>query len=186
MVLLEGRGGDSREKSNASRDRVAVPADQRRATQKLDDGGKNSSSSPSPSPLPAAAGSKENRLLLAEGGAEEDCNPREGRKITATVQENEKEQERQEKESGKAEEERALSSPLVKSHVDGRTATGSAMTTTAAALPPLEASIMHAKLEGTASREKRQKQETRLAKKAPPVDPPEDADLARRRGGLGG
>lgn len=68
---------------------------------------------------------------------------------------------------------------------DGGT-TSAAMTKVATMpLPPLEASIVHAKLEGTASREKRQKQEERLAKRPPPADPPEDIDLARRRGGLG-
>lgn len=58
-------------------------------------------------------------------------------------------------------------------------------TAAVAALPPLEASVVHPKLEGTASREKRRKLEERLAKLPPPDDPPEDVDLARRRGGLG-
>ncbi|CAM9348828.1 unnamed protein product [Scytosiphon promiscuus] len=61
-------------------------------------------------------------------------------------------------------------------------ASSRAMTMT---LPPLEASVVHTKLEGTASREKRQREEARLAKQAPPVDPPDDVDLTRRRGGLG-
>lgn len=52
-------------------------------------------------------------------------------------------------------------------------------------LPPLEANVNHRKLEGAASREKREKAEERLQRQAPPVDPPSDFDMARRRGGLG-
>lgn len=163
-MALEDGSGDSENKSTASRDRVAGPANKASVTQTTENG--EEKVSPSTQPPPS----------LAEGGTGEDYSPQEGKAMAATIQE---------KESGEAEEKRALSSPLANTHVDGHTATGSATTTTAA-LPPLEASIMHAKLEGTASREKRQKQEKRLAKKAPPSDPPEHADLARRRGGLGG
>ena len=52
-------------------------------------------------------------------------------------------------------------------------------------LAPLEANVNHRKLEGTASREKREKAEERLQRQAPPVDPPADFNMARRRGGLG-
>ena len=55
----------------------------------------------------------------------------------------------------------------------------------AAALPPLEANVNHRKLEGAASRERREKAEQRLQRQAPPVDPPADFNMARRRGGLG-
>lgn len=71
-------------------------------------------------------------------------------------------------------------SPLAETR--GGDTSAAAITTT---LPPLEPSVFHAKLEGTASREKRLKREKRLAKQAPPDDPPGDVDLAGRRGGLG-
>lgn len=185
MALLESRRGDSADRSTTSRDLVAIPADQRLVTRTTENGEeKLSSSARSPPLLAAAAGSTtETRLVLAGGGEERSYNPQEGATMNVTaVQENEKGQERDEKESREAEEELALASPPATSHVDRLVATGSPM----AALPPLEATTMHLKLEGTASREKRQRQEKILAKKPPPVDPPEDVDLARRRGGLGG
>ena len=178
-MLLEGRGGDSAEKSTTSRGLVAVPADQRLATQTIENGEEQSSIVDAPPLLAAAAGSAETRLVLVEGGAEGSYSRQEGRSMNASFPESEKEQGQERRE---AEEELALASPLATSVVDRHAAVGSAM----AALPPLEATIMHPKLEGTASREKRQKKEALLAKQPPPVDPPEDVDLTRRRGGLGG
>lgn len=182
LMLLEGPGGGAAEKSTTRKDLVVLPADERQVT-KTTESGDDKLLSPL---LASAEGSKETRLVVAEGGAEQGYNPHERRTMSATIHENEKHQEQGEKENKQAEEERALASPLAESLIDGHTATGPATMATTAALPPLEASIMHAKLEGTASREKRQKLEKRLAKKASPVDPPENVDLARRRGGLGG
>lgn len=49
----------------------------------------------------------------------------------------------------------------------------------------LEENKMHPKLEGAPSREKRERDAARLRKQAPPVHPPEEYNLRRRRGGLG-
>lgn len=91
-----------------------------------------------------------------------------------------KQEEKLHEEQDQGDLERVTLSPLAETR--GGDTSAAAITTT---LPPLEPSIFHAKLEGTASREKRLKREKRLAKQAPPDDPPGDVDLARRRGGLG-
>ena len=116
-----------------------------------------------------------------------------GEREKSTKEEQQQEQEQEQEQDG-----RELSSSLARDHVDGNTAgaaapggeeaaaaAAKAATTTVTPLPPLEASVMHPKLEGTASREKRQKREERLAKLPPPDDPPPDVDLDKRRGGLG-
>lgn len=52
-------------------------------------------------------------------------------------------------------------------------------------LLPLEPNAVHHKLEGRASREKREKATESQPKRTPPMDPPEEYHLSRRRGGLG-
>ena len=122
-----------------------------------------------------------------------DVTAREGKERGETEKSTKEEQEQEQEQDGLE-----LSSSLARDHVDGNTAGAAALgdeeaaaaaakaaTTTVTPLPPLEASVMHPKLEGTASREKRQKREERLAKLPPPDDPPPDVDLDKRRGGLG-
>lgn len=52
------------------------------------------------------------------------------------------------------------------------------------ALAPLEANVVHGKLEGLASREKRRRRE-KLLRRTPPPDLPKDYASTRRRGGIG-
>ncbi|CAN0042077.1 unnamed protein product, partial [Ectocarpus sp. 12 AP-2014] len=91
-----------------------------------------------------------------------------------------KQEENMDEEHDQGDLERVPLSPLAETR--GGDTSAAAITTT---LPPLEPSVFHAKLEGTASREKRLKREKRLANQGQPDDPPGDVDLARRRGGLG-
>ncbi|CAM9452554.1 unnamed protein product, partial [Ectocarpus fasciculatus] len=135
------------------------------------------------------------QLLLENGGAartdkaDDDGNKSDGQRgktdattatTTTTAAAIFKQEERLDEEQDQGDLERLSSSPLVETR--GGDTSAAAITTT---LPPLEPSVIHAKLEGTASREKRLKREKRLAKQKPPDDPPGDVDLARRRGGLG-
>lgn len=53
------------------------------------------------------------------------------------------------------------------------------------ALAPLEANVVHGKLEGLASREKRRRREEKLLRRTPPPDLPKDYASTRRRGGIG-
>lgn len=53
------------------------------------------------------------------------------------------------------------------------------------ALAPLEANIVHGKLEGKASKEKRRRREEMLLRRTPPPDLPKDYSSTRRRGGIG-
>lgn len=136
------------------------------------------------------------RQLLPENGgaartdkADDDGNKSEGQRdktdattatTTTTAAAIFKQEERLDEEQDQGDLERLSSSPLAETR--GGDTSAAAITTT---LPPLEPSVIHAKLEGTASREKRLKREKLLAKQKPPDDPPGDVDLARRRGGLG-